>query len=109
MLTSSADMTIRLLLPCTMNGDPGAIHAAIEVASSCGAILVPLLLRGTLNDLSGRYLYVADTGDVIDTSTLKSVKTLPALQNTRQLLEIDWANGATSATSTRFGIGRVTN
>ena len=62
-----------------------------------------------LNDLSGRYLYVADTGDVIDTSTLKSVKVLPALQNTRQLLEIDWANGATSATSTRFGIGRVTN
>ncbi len=60
-----------------------------------------------LNDLSGRYVYVADSGDVIDTSTLKSVKTLPALQNTRQLLEIDWANGITTATSTRFGIGRV--
>ena len=62
-----------------------------------------------LNDLSGRYLYVADTGNVIDTQTLKIVQTLPALQNTRQLLEIDWANGVTSATSTRFGIGRVTN
>ena len=60
-----------------------------------------------LNDLSGRYVYVADSGDVIDTSKLKAVKTLPALQNTRQLLEIDWANGTTTATSTRFGIGRV--
>lgn len=47
MLTSSVDTTIRFLLPCTMNGDPGAINAAIEVASSCGAVLVPLLLRCT--------------------------------------------------------------
>jgi YVTN family beta-propeller protein len=61
-----------------------------------------------LNDLSGRYVYVGDTGDVIDTSTLSVVATLPALQNTRQVLEIDWANGIPSATSTRFGLGRVT-
>jgi 6-phosphogluconolactonase (cycloisomerase 2 family) len=61
-----------------------------------------------LNDLSGRYVYVGDTGDVIDTSTLKSIMVLPALQNTRQLVEIDWTNGTPSATSTRFGIGRVT-
>jgi hypothetical protein len=61
-----------------------------------------------LNDLSGRYVYVGDTGNVIDTSTLSVVKTLPALQNTRQVVEIDWTNGTTSATSTRFGLGRVT-
>lgn len=61
-----------------------------------------------LNDLSGRYVYVGDSGDVISTSTLKSVKTLPALQNTRQMVEIDWTNGAVSGTSTRFGLGRVT-
>ncbi len=61
-----------------------------------------------LNDLSGRYVYVGDTGDVIDTSTLRSVQTLPALQNTRQMVEIDWTNGVVSATSTRFGLGRVT-
>ena len=60
-----------------------------------------------LNDLSGRYVYVGDTGDVVDTSTLKVVKTLPALTNTRQVIEIDWTNGTTSATSTRFGMGRV--
>ncbi|MDQ1456867.1 MAG: hypothetical protein QOH28_2487, partial [Actinomycetota bacterium] len=62
-----------------------------------------------LNDLSGRYVYVGDTGDVISTTTLGVVATLPALQNTRQLAEIDWANGTTSITSTRFGLGRVTS
>jgi DNA-binding beta-propeller fold protein YncE len=60
-----------------------------------------------LNELSGRYVYVGDTGNVVDTSTLKVVMTLPALQNTRQVVEIDWANGLVSATSTRFGLGRV--
>ncbi len=61
-----------------------------------------------LNDLSGRYVYVGDTGDVVSTSTLGVVKTLPALRNTRQLIEVDWHNGVPSATSTRFGLGRVT-
>jgi YVTN family beta-propeller protein len=58
-----------------------------------------------LNDLSGRYVYVGDTGNVIDTSTNAVVATLAALQNTRQVIEVDWANGTTSATSTRFGLG----
>jgi DNA-binding beta-propeller fold protein YncE len=62
-----------------------------------------------LNDLSGRFVYVADTGNVVDTSTLSVVGTLPALQNTRILAEVDWATGAPSATSTRFGLGRVTS
>ena len=62
-----------------------------------------------LNDLSGRYVYVGDTGNVVSTSTLKVVATLPTLQNTRQMVEIDWTSGTTSATSTRFGIGRVTS
>lgn len=61
-----------------------------------------------LNDLSGSYVYVGDTGDVVSTGTLSVVTTLSALQNTRQVVEIDWTNGTTSATSTRFGIGRVT-
>ena len=61
-----------------------------------------------LNDLSGRFLYVADTGNVISTSTLSVIATLPALQNTRLMIEVDWAIGTPSATSTRFGLGRVT-
>ena len=60
-----------------------------------------------LNDLSGRYVYVGDTGNVVDTSTLSVITTLPALQNTRQVVEIDWTNGVPSATSTRFGLGRA--
>jgi DNA-binding beta-propeller fold protein YncE len=59
-----------------------------------------------LNDLSGRYVYVADTGDVISTGSLAVTANLPALRNTRQLAEIDWAGGSPTITSTRFGIGR---
>ena len=62
-----------------------------------------------LNDLSGRYVYVGDTGNVVSTSTLSVVTTLSALQNTRLMVEIDWTNGTTSATSTRFGLGYVTS
>jgi hypothetical protein len=62
-----------------------------------------------LNDLSGRYVYVADTADVVSTSTLTIVGFIPTLRNSRVLAEIDWQNGTTSATSTRFGLGRVTN
>ena len=62
-----------------------------------------------LNDLSGRYVYVGDTGNVVSTGTLSVVTTLPALQNTRQVVEIDWTNGTPSATSTRFGLGHVTS
>ncbi len=62
-----------------------------------------------LNDLSGRYVYVGDTGDVVSTSTLSVVTTLSALRNTRQLIEVDWQSGVPSATSTRFGLGRVTS
>jgi YVTN family beta-propeller protein len=65
--------------------------------------------HSVLNDLSGRYVYVADTGNVVDTSTLSVVTTLPALQDTRLLVEIDWMNGTPNATSTRFGLGRVTS
>jgi hypothetical protein len=61
-----------------------------------------------LNDLSGDYVYVGDTGDVVSTTTLKVVSILPALENTRMVVEIDWSSGTPSATSTRFGIGRLT-
>lgn len=41
----------------------------------------------------GRYVFVADSGDVIDTTTRKTVATLPALANTRKAIEIDFQNG----------------
>jgi hypothetical protein len=61
-----------------------------------------------LADLSGRYVFVADSGDVVSTSTLTVVGNLPALQNTRQEIEIDWGSGVPNTTSTRFGLGHVT-
>ncbi len=55
----------------------------------------------------GRFVYVGDSGDVIDTHTLKIVKTLPTLAQTRQMLEIDWADGVPVATTSRYGLGYV--
>jgi DNA-binding beta-propeller fold protein YncE len=56
----------------------------------------------------GRFVFVGDSGDVIDTSTLKIVNTLAPLTETRQMLEIDWADGLPVATTTRYGLGYVT-
>ncbi len=57
----------------------------------------------------GRFVYVGDSGDVIDTETLKIVKTLPPLAQTREMLEIDWADGVPVATTSRYGLGYVTS
>jgi hypothetical protein len=55
--------------------------------------------------LDGRYLYVGDAGAVIDTHLRKPVAFLPALYNSRYLLELDWRNGAPVRTSTRSSVG----
>jgi hypothetical protein len=57
----------------------------------------------------GRFVYVGDEGDVIETATRQVVATLPALANTRKMLEIDWRNGVPVFTTTRTGLGYVTN
>jgi DNA-binding beta-propeller fold protein YncE len=62
-----------------------------------------------LNDLSGSYVFVGDTGDIVDASSLQVVTTLAPLQNTREMVEIDWTSGSPSATSTHFGLGHVLN
>ena len=56
----------------------------------------------------GRYVFVGDSGDVIDTTTRKAVVNLDPLYNTRVMLEIDWQNGAPVFTTTRYGRGYVT-
>lgn len=55
--------------------------------------------------LDGRFLYVADAGAVIDTRSRKVVAFLPALYNTRYLLEVDWRGGNPVRTSTRSSVG----
>lgn len=59
------------------------------------------------NSLDGCYLFVGDTGDVINTRTHRAVAFLPAMRDTRKMLEIDWRNGQPIATSGRSGIGYV--
>jgi DNA-binding beta-propeller fold protein YncE len=49
----------------------------------------------------GRYVYVGDSGDVIDTATKKIVAHLPAMANTRKHVEIDWRDGVPVATTGR--------
>ena len=44
----------------------------------------------------GRFLYVADSGDVIDTASNRITANLPALYETRKMLEVDFQNGTTS-------------
>ena len=46
-----------------------------------------------LMSADGRYLYVGESGDVIDTRTRRSVIQLAALKEGRALLEVDWVDG----------------
>jgi YVTN family beta-propeller protein len=60
-----------------------------------------------LHSLSGRYVFVGDSGAVINTRTRSVTATIPALaENRHGFLEIDWRGGVPVATSTHFGIGR---
>jgi hypothetical protein len=54
-----------------------------------------------------RFVFVGDSGDVIDTVTRRSVANLVPLRNTRKHLEISWQNGRPVSTSTRTGLGYV--
>ena len=56
-------------------------------AHACGRI-------GSLeHSADGRFVYVGDAGDVIDTRTREIVANLEALHNSRVQLEVDWVGG----------------
>jgi hypothetical protein len=55
--------------------------------------------------VDGRYLFVGDSGEVIDTLTRKVVTTLATLAQTKKSIEVDWENGVPVATSGRTGVG----
>jgi hypothetical protein len=46
-----------------------------------------------LHSADGRFVYVGDAGDVIDTRTREIVGNLEALHNSRTQLEVDWVGG----------------
>jgi DNA-binding beta-propeller fold protein YncE len=58
-----------------------------------------------LHSRNGRFVYIGDAGDVIDTATRQSIAFLPPLANTRKFIEIDWRNGLPITTTTRYGKG----
>ena len=55
----------------------------------------------------GRYLFVGDSGEVVETATRKVVATLPTLAQSKVSIEVDWERGVPVATSGRSGIGYV--
>jgi hypothetical protein len=56
-------------------------------ARACGRI-------GSLqHSADGRFVYVGDSGDVIDTGTRQAVANLEALHNSRVAFELDWVDG----------------
>jgi hypothetical protein len=57
--------------------------------------------------LDGRYLFVGDSGEVVDTATRKVITTLPTLAQTKKSIEVDWRGGVPIATSGRTGVGYV--
>jgi hypothetical protein len=61
-----------------------------------------------LHSRDGRFVYVGDSGDVIDTLTRKTIATLPQLANSRQHIEIDFQDSTPIwAATSRSGIGYV--
>jgi hypothetical protein len=57
--------------------------------------------------IDGRFLFVGDSGEVIETATRKIITTLPTLAQTKKTIEVDWQNGTPIATSGRTGVGQV--
>jgi hypothetical protein len=62
--------------------------------------LADVRLERTLTDpgsltqsADGRYLYVGNAGDVVDTQKQESIANLPALQKANAVLEVDWVDG----------------
>ena len=59
-----------------------------------------------LHSRNGKYVYVGNSGDVIDTSTRKPSGYIPTLANSRHgFLEVSWSNGVPTGTSTHVGLG----
>jgi hypothetical protein len=57
--------------------------------------------------IDGRFVYVGDSGEVIEAATLRVVTRLPTLLNTKKSLEIDWSHGVPVASSERTGVGEA--
>jgi len=61
-----------------------------------------------LHSRDGRFVYVGNSGDVIDTSLRKVVAYVPSLSNSSLYCEIAWHNGTRILTTNRYGEGDKT-
>ena len=68
---------------------------------------VPVSSRpGWLNlSRDGRYLFVGNAGNVIDTATRRTLATMGALTRSRYNIEVDWSGGRVCATYPRASLG----
>ncbi len=110
-LIDAANSYVHVFDVSGLPGSPPVQVANIPVASMAGneaACTYDCLRDGWIrHSLDGRYVFVGDSGDVIDTGTRQVVAHLPALHDSRKDIEIDWQNGTPVATSTRSGVGYV--
>jgi DNA-binding beta-propeller fold protein YncE len=97
-----------------LSGAPGRVPqqvADIALTSSMNhsesPCLYDCLADGWLqHSRDGRFVYVGDQGDVIDTATRRVVTNLPTLYNTRKMIEIDWQQGVpVFAATARASVG----
>jgi hypothetical protein len=59
-----------------------------------------------MHSRDGKYVYVADAGDIIDTQSHTIVAYMPYLANCRHgFVEMDWKNGQIVGTTTHVGLG----
>ena len=59
------------------------------------------------HSFNGRYVFVGDSGDVIESATHRVIAHLARLANSRQSIEVDWKEGVPIATTGRTGVGRL--
>lgn len=57
-----------------------------------------------LHSRSGRFVFVGDAGDVINTVTRRTVTVLPALTQTRKFIQINWRGGVPIFATSREGV-----
>jgi hypothetical protein len=60
-----------------------------------------------MHSYDGKYVYIGDSGDIVDTATHKMAHYLPELANCRHgFLEMVWKDGVIVDTTTHVGLGR---
>ena len=72
----------------------GARVTDLELKSLDAAAFAELYCGWLQYGLDGRYLWVADDGDIVSAATNRVAAYVPALANSRYLFELDW-RGAT--------------